>query len=153
MSAVSSDFLPPEALASDLSAWAAILSPGYRLLAANLFADFFLSDEAGVIYMLELSPRTVTAIAASEAEFRERLVEDSEGWLLRPLADRCREAGMNPQPDDCYAFTTLPVFGGLYEVDNIFLCPWREWISFSADIYCQIKDLPDGGQVEIRVVD
>jgi hypothetical protein len=147
------EFLPAEALQCDLSAWDAVLPRGYRLLAANLFADFFLLDEAGAVHMLELSLGSVTAIAASEGEFRERLVEDSEGWLLRPLVDRCRAAGMSPAADECYAFTTLPVFGGLYQVENVELCSWREWIEFNAEICSQIRDVLDGGQVEIRVGD
>ena len=64
-----------------------------------------------------------------------------------------RSAGMNPTPSQCYAFTTLPLFGGEYKTDNIWMCSWSEWISYTASIYAQTKDLPDGTPVSISVVD
>jgi hypothetical protein len=48
----------------------------------------------------------------------------------------------------------LPVFeGGRYEVDNIFVVSAVEWLTFTASIHRQLRDLPDGGQVVIKVVD
>ena len=52
----------------------------------------------------------------------------------------------------CYAFTTLPLFGGEYKVDNIWMCSCRDWVSFAGSIYAQTKDLPDGSTVKISVV-
>ncbi len=73
--------------------------------------------------------------------------------MLRPLVDQCRSTGMVLGPTQCYAFTTLPLFGGEYKVDNIWICAWKEWLSFTATIYLQTKDLPNGAKVAIQVVD
>jgi hypothetical protein len=147
----SPDFLPDEVLAVDLSGWSDLLPARSRLVGANLFADLFLTDVGGAIHMLEVSAASVRKIASSEAEFRRRCVEDEEGWLLRPLAERCRLAGKAPAANQCYAFTTLPLFGGKYDVDNIWLCPWVEWIGYTAAIYAQTRDLPDGAKVKLIV--
>ncbi|CAH1672339.1 MULTISPECIES: T6SS immunity protein Tdi1 domain-containing protein [unclassified Chelatococcus] len=137
----------------EIAEWAELLPPGARILGANLFADTFIADEHGAVLMLEPAAMNITRIAASEGEFWKALVTDPEGWLLRPLVDRCRTAGLHPSPEQCLAFTTMPVFGGRYEVENIWLCTRREWLSATADMWRQIRDLPDGTQVQIRVVD
>lgn len=148
-----SDFLLDGVTAADLSGWADILPARCRVVGANLFADIFLSDAYGAVHMLEVAAASITKIAASEEEFRHRCIDDEDGWLLRPLVDQCRSAGMNPTPSQCYAFTTLPLFGGEYKTDNIWMCSWSEWISYTASIYAQTKDLPDGTPVSISVVD
>lgn len=103
--------------------------------------------------MLEVSAGEIAKIAGSEAAFRERCVDDADGWLLRPLVDRCRAAGLILGPSQCYAFTTLPLFGGEYTVDNIWMCSCRDWLAFTAKIYSETKDLPDGSTVKITIAD
>ncbi|MBR0938730.1 T6SS immunity protein Tdi1 domain-containing protein [Bradyrhizobium jicamae] len=148
-----SDFLLVELALTQLAAWSDILPAECRVLGANLFADVFLADGAGAVYMLEVSTGSIARIAASEEEFRQGCVDDANGWLLRPLVDRCRAAGLNLGASQCYAYTTLPLFGGKYEVDNIWMCSWRDWISFTGSVYEQTKDLPDGATIKINVVD
>jgi hypothetical protein len=147
------DFLSAEVKAADLVGWTDVLPERYRILGANLFADIFLADAAGAVHMLEVSAGLVTRIYASEEEFRQRCVDDEEGWLLRPLADRCRLAGLILTADQCYAFTMLPVFGGEYETNNIWMSAWREWIGFTASIYAQTRDSSDGTKVRFKIVD
>ena len=133
-----SDFLPDEVTTADLGGWADILPARYRVVGANLFADIFLADADGAVHMLEVSAASITKIAASEEEFRQRCIDDEDGWLSRALVDQCRSAGMNPTASQCYAFTMLPLFGGEYKTDNIWMCSWSEWIGFTASIRDQI---------------
>jgi hypothetical protein len=147
------DFLPDEVAAANLDGWMDLLPARCRILGANLFADIFLADAAGAVHMLEVSAFSISRIAASQEEFRQRCINDEEGWLLRRLVDQCRSAGMNPGVDQCYAFTTLPVFGGEYKTGNIWICAWRERIGFTASIYAQTKNLPDGAKVSFKIVD
>jgi hypothetical protein len=53
----------------------------------------------------------------------------------------------------CYAYTTPPVVGGEYRVENVWVAPWQEWFSLTADLFQQIKDLPDGATVSLKAVD
>jgi hypothetical protein len=148
-----SDFLPADVKAADFSGWTDILPERYQILGASLFADVFLTDVVGSIHMLGVSTGLITRIAASERQFYQRCTDDEEGWLSRPLVDRCRSAGMHLGADQCYAFTTLPMFGGEYDTSNIWVCPWREWINFTAEVYAQTKNLPDGAKVRFEIVD
>jgi hypothetical protein len=103
--------------------------------------------------MLERGACSVSQIAASEEEFWRQLDEDPNGWQLRALADACRRASKTPDAGQCYAFTTLPVFGGAYTVENIWVVPWDDWFSLTAHVFGQIKDLPDGAKVKFKIVD
>jgi hypothetical protein len=76
---------------------------------------------------------------------------DEEGWQLRPLVEKCLAGGKRLGPGMCYAFTTLPLLGGKYEPENVWISSTEEWMAFTGDIYLQTKDLPDGTTVELIV--
>lgn len=146
-------FLSRAADDADLSAWSPILPRVARVLRTNLFADAFVTDDSGAVYMLERAACSAQQVAPSEEEFWRQVGDDAEGWQLRPLADECRRIGKVLADGQCYAFTTPPVLGGEYDVENIWIAHWKEWFSFTADLFRQIKDLPDGATVSLKVVD
>jgi hypothetical protein len=45
------------------------------------------------------------------------------------------------------------VLGGEYIISNIKTAPLIELIRFSGDLANQIKDLPDGAQIQLKVID
>ena len=146
-------FLPSSAEETDLSPWSSLLPKSVRVLRTNLFGDTFLLDAAGAVHMLERGACSCQQIAATEREFWSVLQSDDEGWQLRQLADACREAGMPLQDGQCYAFTTPPILGGDYIVGNVWVAPWTEWFGFTADLFDQIRGLPDGASVSLQIVD
>lgn len=146
-------FLPKAADEGDFSAWSSIMAQPSRVLRTNLFGDVFIVDGSGGVHMLERGACTVTQIASSEEEFWRRVDDDAEGWQLRPLADECRGNGKVLADGQCYAFTTPPVLGGDYAVGNVWVAPCREWFALTADLFQQIKNLPDGASVSFRVTD
>lgn len=146
-------FLPHAADDTDLSVWASILPMPVSRLCTNLFDDAFLLDTAGTVHILDRAGCSSECVAASEEDFWRGIAEDSAGWQLRLLADECRRAGMLLAEDQCYAFTTPTVLGGEYAVQNVWVAPWREWFAFTAELFQQIKGLPDGATVSMKVVD
>jgi hypothetical protein len=146
-------FLPQAADGADLSAWSPILPTPARVLRTSLFGDAFVVDGTGSVHILERAACTAERITSSEEEFWHGVGDDTHGWQLRPLADECRRAGKVLAEGQCYAFTTPPVLGGDYTVENVWVAPWHEWFSFTADLFQQIKDLPDGATVTFKVVD
>lgn len=146
-------FLPPAADETDLSAWSSILPWPVRILHTNLFGDAFVVDAAGAVHMLDRGGCVTERISASEHDFWDAIQTDNQGWQLRLLADACRRAGKPLGDGQCYAFTTPPVLGGEYVVDNVWVAPWREWFAFTADLFRQIEKVPDGAIVSLKVVD
>jgi hypothetical protein len=49
-----------------------------------------------------------------------------------------------------YCFKLSPVLGGRYEGENLADISLLELIAFSGDLAEQIKDVPDGGEIEIE---
>jgi hypothetical protein len=146
-------FLPKTADEADVSAWLPILpSPG-RVLRSNLFGDAFVVDAAGAVHMLERAACKAERVATSEEEFWREVEDDAHGWQLRALVDDCRRAGKVLADHQRYAFTTLSAFGGDYTVENIWVAPHRDWFAFTADVFQQIKNLPDGTQVRLKIID
>ena len=146
-------FLPQAANEGDLSVWSDILPDAARVVRTNLFGDAFLIDEAGAVHMLERAACTLSQIASSEEEFWRKVHDDEEGWQLRPLVDKCREGGKALEDGQCYAFTTPPLLGGDYTAANVRVTSWAEWFAFTAELFQQTKDLPDGTSVQFRVTD
>ena len=145
-------FLPEQANEADLSCWSPILPSPVRVLQTNLFGDAFVVADDGTVHMLERASHSAQLIAWSEEEFWREIEDDSQGWQLRRLADECRLAGKILADGQCYSFTTLPVLGGDYTVENVWIIRWEEWFSFTAEIFQQIRDLPDGATVRLDVV-
>lgn len=146
-------FLPEQANEADLSCWSPILPNPVRVLQTNLFGDAFVLVGDGTVHMLERASHAAQRIASSEEEYRREIEDDPHGWQLRHLADQCRVAGKILGDGECYAFTTLPILGGEYTVSNIWITHWQEWFSFTADLFQQIKDLPDGATVRLNVIE
>jgi hypothetical protein len=135
--------------------WTPPLPPSFTLWLVNRFGDAFVVDDGGSINLLDVGAGTFTHLAADRAQFAELLGHDdnANNWLLIPLVDACREAGMTLVPGQCYGFKSPPVLGGKYEVANIKPTNLSVHYSFLADIYKQTKDLPDGTKIKIVVVD
>jgi hypothetical protein len=145
--------LPKAANAVDLSPWASVLPTNAYILCTSLFGDAYLVDGLGAVYMLSRAGCSITMIAPSEAHFWRALDRDDEGWQLRRLADACRAQGKMLDYGQCYGFTKLPLLGGDYVPENVWVAPWREWFSLTADVFKQTKDLPDQATVTFRLVD
>ena len=56
------------------------------------------------------------------------------------------------KPGRSYCFKLSPVVGGSYDAANIGEISLEELISFSGNFAEQIKDVPDGGQIKIRII-
>ena len=99
-------------------------------------------------YLIDLEGNDWPALLAS---WREALPEDFTLWLMIPLVDRCREAGIELEQGEAYWLRTPAVLGGDYDVDNIVSLRLPELYPVMADILGQVSGLPDGAQVKLVV--
>ncbi len=93
-----------------------------------------------------------------------RVAQDLEGWAARILKEYSRMTGWRLCHDwqDVHGalplghrlFPKMPfVGGGKEEVDNMAAMPITEVIGFYTDLAAQIRDMPEGGEIEIRLVE
>ncbi len=119
----------------------------------NCFGDLFWFDDAGRVQLLNVTEGDCEVLADSEDEFFDRLaeLENAQMWLMLDFVDEIVEAHGKLRPGQCYGFKELPILGGEYEVDNVYVSPIVKYWDFCGDVHEQIDRLPDGAEIEINV--
>lgn len=86
-------------------------------------------------------------------DFGRKLDEDDNAneWLMIPLVGQLVAFGMHLQPGQCYGFKIPPVLGGQYVVENCGVLPIADYLGAYGSIHDQLRDVPDGSQVVLRV--
>lgn len=140
----------PKALAS----WSWVLPPEFTLWLVNRFADLFLVLPDGTVHMLDVGGGTLTKLADNRDDFGAKIDEDDNAnqWLMIPLVDDMVAAGVVLQPGQCYGFRTPPVLGGDYTVENAAPLPVWDYLGACGSIHEQLRDVPDGSRVVLKVV-
>ncbi|MBN9524093.1 DUF1851 domain-containing protein [bacterium] len=138
-----------------LASWSWLLPETVTLWLVNRFADLFVVLADGSVHMLDVGAGTFNRVAASRDEFCTRIddTETAAEWLMIPLVDRLVEAGVRLGPGQCYGFKTPPILGGDYAIENVGPLPVADYLGACGAIHAQLKDLPDGSQVELKVTE
>jgi hypothetical protein len=137
-----------------LASWSWLLPSEFTLWLVNRFADLFLVVPDGTVLMLDVAAGTLTKVAESRDDFCTKIDEgeNANQWLLIPLVDRMVATGVLLQPGHCYGFRTPPVLGGNYTVENAGPLPVWDYLGAYGSIHEQLRDVPDGCQVVLKVV-
>jgi hypothetical protein len=138
-----------------LKGWSPPLPEGFTVWMANLFAHVFIVLDDSTVHMLDIDSGTLDHVADSREAFRDMLKHDDNfnQQFMAVLVDRCREAGIRLNPGQCYSLVIPAVLGGKYDIENIKPISMAEYYSFMASVHSQIKDLPDGSRVVLKIVD
>lgn len=141
-------------------AWRRLLPEPWRPLICSMFGGIFLEKQSGGVFRLERGTGEIERVAPDAAAFDAFLggprddawLETIDDWFLVPLVGQLHEAGKVRGPGQCYGATILPIFeGGAYTVENMFVVSAREWLGMTGSMHEQMRDVPDGGKVVIRV--
>jgi hypothetical protein len=111
-------------------------------------------DERRSIWRLDTGEGEPEHVAESPMEFEHTLRDPDtvDDLLLLPVV-RAFEALHGPLGDGrCLGFTTLPVFGGTYRVENRYAVSVTDHAGATGEIHRQIRDLPDGARVRLKVI-
>ena len=92
-------------------------------------------------------------VAHSQADYHALLgsQEFLSEWEMIDLVRQARETLGTPGIGRCYCLKIPGVLGGEYGGDNLATISIQELIAFSGDIGRQIKDLPDGREIDLVV--
>jgi hypothetical protein len=136
-----------------LSGWERLVPPEFSVWLINRFGDLFLTLPDGTVHMLDVGGGSITKLAESRDEFARIIDEDdnADDWLMIPLVDRLVEAGVLLEPGQCYSFVTPPILGGEYSVENTMVVPIQEHFGLYGSYHEQLRDVPDGSKVVIKV--
>jgi len=133
--------------------WTWLLPNEFTVWLMNRFGDMFLIFEDGAVYMLDIGGGTLTQVASCRDDFQTKVDEEDNAndWFLIPLVDQLVAAGIALKEGECYSYKLPPVLGGDYTVTNTCVLSVAEHLRAYGSIHNQIKDVPDGTQVVLKV--
>lgn len=137
-----------------LTEWRWLLGGRARLHGWSSAGDLFHADEQGRIWRLDTGAGESERVADS-AEALDRALADPAAaaeLLLLPVVEEFEAARGPLGRGQCLGFVTLPVFGGAYSAENRHPVAVAEHAAFTGDVHRQIRDLPDGARVQVKVV-
>lgn len=156
-------FVPDRQVAEQTAlAWKWLVPGPWKIIFSSMFGGIFLEKEAGDVHWLECGTGLIVKVANSADEFHTFLggtrddawASRVENWFLPPLVEQLHDAGKIAGPGQCYGFTILPIFeGGKYIVENAFVVSAQEWLTLTGSVHEQVRNVPNGGQVRMKVVD
>jgi len=146
-------------LAEDVAgAWDWLITEPWRPVICSMFGGLFLEKQSGGVFWLECATAEVEQVGEDAASFHAFLSdplaagwqERVDTWFLPQFVELLHAAGKRPGPEECFGFTILPVFAeGGYRVDNTFIAPRHEWLSYTGVVHRQIVHVPPGDKVRM----
>ena len=137
-----------------LAEWRWKIGGGPRTVVLSRSGDAFVAKQDGTVDWLDCGAGTCEQVAGSLDEFWQLLETPtrSRELLLTPVIEEFISRHGPFPPATCLGFTTLPILGGSYALDNRFLISATEHLAGTGDLNRQIRDIPDGTAVRIKIV-
>jgi len=137
------------------NAWGWVGIEPISIVGENDFGNLIIEDTQGLYW--RLCPEDVYCeVVANSRQELDTLSADQEflhDWYMQSLVNQAKEKLGTLNEGYKYHLVIPSVLGGAYDISNIEKAPLVELIRLSGDIALQIKELPDGANVELKVVD
>jgi hypothetical protein len=135
--------------------WSWLLPTTLTVWIMNRFGDLFIVLDDGSVHWLDVGGGTMEKIAESREDFMVRIDQDENAnqWLMIPLVGRLVAAGVKLGSGQCYSYKQPPVLGGEYAVENTCVLPITAHYAAYGSIHKQIKDLPNGTRLVLKVTE
>jgi hypothetical protein len=138
-----------------LESWYWLIGNDKEPILISSVGDVFLQDKAGICYWLNVGEGIIEIVAENPSEFKTRLIDKEivEEWFLVNLVAELKRNGIELTKNKLYGYKTLPILGGEYKPENFELTDIKVHFELSGQIHKQIKDLPNGTKVNIKITD
>lgn len=125
-----------------------------RVVAQSPMGHLVLSDAEGRFFYLDPDGMAIIPLG-SEAEAQAHLASDEakELWFGGALVVEGRKRFGEPPEGSVFTIKPHAMIEGRYEPESLCVMPLDELIRFTGDVAQQIKDLPDGSQIQLKVSD
>ncbi len=148
--------LEPMSIVQEIAkSWGWIGIDPVEVVGENDFGNLMIKDVRGEYWRLCPEELSCEVVAKSREEL-DQLSADQEflsDWYMQALVKVAIEENGPLASDKKFCFAIPCVLGGKYEASNIKTASLLEMIRFSGDVALQIKDLPDGEKVQLKVLD
>ena len=133
------------------SAWGFTGLVPVRVLDINAFGNLLVEDAGGRTWRICPEELSCEIVAASPHETES--IRLSDDWKMDQLVDLATAVLGTPGTGRCFCLKVPGALGGQYAEKNIGTISIAELIAFAGDLASQVKDLPDGAQINLKVVD
>ncbi|MDB5149044.1 MAG: hypothetical protein JWQ57_3064 [Mucilaginibacter sp.] len=142
-------------IADILSSWTWLIKDWDEVLLISKLGDLFFKAKDGGVYWLATDSCELTKVGDSKQEFYSFLNDDEkiDNWFLPQLLKQLVQAGIQLNYNQVYSYKKMPVLGGEYSVDNIEPLDLKIHFELTGIIGEQIKDLPNGTKIKIKITD
>ncbi len=136
-----------------LSCWQWRLADVKAVVMMSYLGDLFLLGNDDGVYWLQTDSGALTKVSDNIEHFQQMLTEDDkiDNWFLPSLIEKLIESGKPLKENEVYSYLKPPFLGGAYSVENLQPADISVHFAFTGQICEQIKDLPDGTKVNIKV--
>lgn len=126
-----------------------------QVLEVNAFGNVLFSSMDGQRWRICPKDLLCEPIASREADYR-LLLQDADfqlDWKMGCLVEMARDTIGDLHEGYSYCLKLWTPLGGEYVADNIAQAPTDEVIASAGHVAFQIKDVPNGGQIQLKGVD
>ena len=136
-----------------LESWHWLIGNDKTPVLISSIGDVFLEDKNEKYYWLNVGEGIIEKVAENKTEFRDKLNNNEivSEWFLVELVAELIKLGMVLTPNKLYGYKKLPILGGKYEPENFELTDIEVHFELSGQIHRQVKDLPKGTKVNIKI--
>jgi hypothetical protein len=135
-------------------AWGWVGIEPQEVVVENEFGNLIVKDSNDRFWRLCPEDVYCEVIAESIDEYNALVKDDEflEDWFMSAMVLEAEKSLGKLEPGYKYHMVIPGIFGGDYGGSNIKVAPLPEIIRFSGDLGKQIKDLPEGAEIELNVV-
>jgi hypothetical protein len=127
----------------------------HSIIQVNAFGNVLVDDIDGRIWRICPEELSCRVVAASRVDLLS--LQKSEDfrvdWEMERLVGTATSLFGSPSAGRCFCLKIPAVLGGQYGRDNLGTISIAELIAASGDMAHQIRDLPDGAKVKLKVVE
>ena len=121
-----------------LSEWTWLLPSTFTPWIVNRLGDIIIANEDDTISFFDVGCGRFQRVADSREHLIRLIDEGENGVLLKPKT--------------VYGFKVPPLLGGKYDLENFEVTDISVHYGFLGDLYGQMKDVPDGSKVRVKIV-
>jgi len=126
-----------------------------EIVAENDFGNLIIKDADNKFWRLCPEDVYCEVVAESIDDYNQLINDDDflNDWNMTVMVDEAVEM-LGPLKEDYKYYLVIPgVLNGEYSGTNISTAPFIEIIKLSGDLGKRIKDLPDGAEVKLKVIE
>lgn len=128
------------------------VTKGYLFFAEDIFGSQF-ALRAGNAYRFDPESGEIEEMAISLEEWTGRILDNYEYETAYPIAHEWQERNGPLAPGKRLVPKIPFILGGEYKVENLYALDAVEAMRHRADMWKQMKNLPEGAQVRLKVVE